>query len=185
MGDLGGEIPAPLVKIRIDTRSAIANPGAGRETLHESPRQCPGTFSGFGPLSMSMRRTPWFRALATSLAVWFPLIVGEPGVLHLCPMHGGVPAATSPQSMAHAHHAAMSSTERPTDHGRPPGHDHHHCSCIGSCTSSAAALPAPGDSVITIVGVNFTTRAALPNAESLARPAPEYSRPYTTGPPRA
>jgi len=80
-----------------------------------------------------MRQTRWFRTIATVLAVWFPLIVGEPGVVHACPAHGGA-AATS--VAATAHHHGMS-------HGSQPGHDHHDCTCISCCVGSVVAAPAP------------------------------------------
>lgn len=131
-----------------------------------------------------MRRTLWFRSLATLLAVWFPLMVGEPGVLHLCPMHGGSPVASAPQPAAHAHHGAAASTELTSKQGSRQGHDHHHCTCIASCTSTATAVPAPDPPAVVVVEAAYATKSALPNVGSLARPAPEYSRPYTTGPPR-
>ena len=131
-----------------------------------------------------MRRTPWFRALATLIAIWLPLIVGEPGVVHPCPMHGAhPPIATSERSAPQAHHAV--STRGRSDGGAPPSHDHHGCTCVGSCTSIAGAVPAPDAPTISVIEAGYAARPARPNAESLARQAPEYSRPYTTGPPRA
>jgi hypothetical protein len=129
-----------------------------------------------------MRRTPWFRLLATLLAVWFPLIAGEPGVLHLCPMHGGKPVATA-HPTAHAHHAVSASTEITSNNGGSPAHDHHCCTCIASCTSTTSALPIADAPTILAVEIAQATTAPA-SVVSVPRPAAEYSRPYTTGPPR-
>jgi hypothetical protein len=123
---------------------------------------------------MVMRQKSWFRTLATVLAVWFPLIVGEPGVLHLCPAHGG----TAPVAAAMAHHHGAS-------HGSQPGHDHHDCTCISCCVGSVVTPPAPIAPTTVFVEAIRDGGIAHPAVASPARRAPEYSRPYTTGPPRA
>ncbi len=124
-----------------------------------------------------VRRTPWFRSLAGMLAVWLPLLVGEPGVLHLCRSHDAAPVAqASAQHDAASHHAS---------HGpSAPGDEQQACTCIGGCVGSASAA-APSAAPITAVVVDiFDAPYPRSNAESLPRLAPEYSRPYTTGPPR-
>ena len=138
-----------------------------------------------------MRRTPWFRALATCLAVWFPLVIGEPGVLQPCPMHGALAAATTGRhpapTAAHSHHAAASTDGSHGAHApaNAPTHDHHACTCIGACAGGAAV--ALTNSVLELPAVTVAYRPAsiLPSGERLARPAPSFTRPYTTGPPRA
>jgi hypothetical protein len=120
-----------------------------------------------------MRKKSWFRALATVLAVWFPLIVGEPGVVHACPAHGGVAAAAS--TMAH-HHGAS--------HDSQPGHDHHDCTCISCCVGSVVASPAPAAPATVFVAAIRDADTAHLAVASLPRQAPDYSRPFTTGPPR-
>ncbi len=124
---------------------------------------------------MVMRQKSWFRALATVLAVWLPLIVGEPGVVHACPAHGGS-AVASTAPMAH-HHGAS--------HGSAPGHDHHDCTCISCCVGSVVAAPAPVEPATVFVAAIRDIGVAHPAVASLPRQAPEYSRPYTTGPPLA
>jgi len=141
-----------------------------------------------------MRRSPWFRALATALAVWFPLVAGEPGVLQPCPMHGAGPAvaallrhasAPAPSHMhaQHAEHMAHGKAQHTAPDHSAPGHDHHHtCCCIGCCTASLA-LTAPRAPTGEIAAREFDLERVLPTVESLARPAPHFARPYTTGPP--
>jgi hypothetical protein len=120
-----------------------------------------------------MRQKSWFRALATVLAVWFPLIVGEPGVVHACPAHGGVAAAAA--TMAH-HHGAS--------HDSQPGHDHHNCTCISCCVGSVVASPTPAAVATVFVAAIRDADTAHRVVGSIPRQAPEYSRPFTTGPPR-
>jgi len=126
---------------------------------------------------MPMRRKSWFRAVATVLAVWFPLIVGEPGVVHACPAHGGGATSTA-ATVAMAHHHAAS-------HDSQPGHDHHDCTCISCCVGSIVAAPAAITPVTAFVEAIFDLGAKSAPVPSLPQQAPEYSRPYTTGPPSA
>ena len=148
-----------------------------------------------------MRRSPLFRAMATLLALWLPLAAGEPGLLQPCPMHGAERAliasfrgATPEKSAAvdhaagvHSHHQAVAASGSiGSDHNPAPGHDHGNCSCIDGCTLSAAvAFVAPAAPTVEVASAVYGPAGAILSVESLARPAPEYSRPYTTGPPRA
>ncbi len=152
-----------------------------------------------------IRRKTWFRTLATLLAVWLPLVAGEPGVLQPCPMHGagraviatlrgqrvepGMVGGTTSAAPAsgHQHHAATSAMSAGTDHSSPASsHDHHGCSCIDGCSAAnVVAFVAPEQPAIQFVVAAYETTRSVPSVESLARPAPEFSRPYTTGPPRA
>lgn len=146
------------------------------------------------------RRKAWFRSLATLLAVWLPLVAGEPGLLQPCPMHGagraviaslrgqpiqpGMVGGSRVSHSAHSHLAAGSSASS-SDHSTPASHDHHTCSCIDGCSAAAAAFLAPSTPTAEFAVASYAAAGSIPGAESLARPAPEFSRPYTTGPPRA
>jgi len=152
-----------------------------------------------------IRRKTWFRTLATLLAVWLPLVAGEPGVLQPCPMHGAARAViatlrgervdpgmvggtmVSPKMASHQHHAAAPATSARADHSAPAsGHDHHNCSCIDSCSAaSVVAFVVPEHPAAEFVVAVYETTRSVPSVESLARPGPEFSRPFTTGPPRA
>jgi hypothetical protein len=131
-----------------------------------------------------MRRAFWFRSLASLLAVWLPLISGEPGLLHPCPMHGAGRAviaslrgeSTVAAPASHAHHA---------DHSQAPAHQHHDCSCINCCSAATATFLASSAPTTEIAVAEYAVSRTVPSVETLARPAPEYSLPYTTGPPRA
>lgn len=152
-----------------------------------------------------IRRKAWFRTLATLLAVWLPLVAGEPGVLQPCPMHGAARAviatlrgqpvepgmvgetAMPDQMPTHQHHGVPSTASAGADHSAPAsGHGHHSCSCIDGCSAaSVVAFVVPEPPAAHFVVAAYETTRSVPSVESLARPAPEFSRPYTTGPPRA
>ena len=141
-----------------------------------------------------MRRALWFRSLASLLALWLPLVAGEPGLLHPCPMHGAGRAVVAslrgetvhaPATQHAHHHAGMAAADQQPNHSPAPAHDHHSCTCIDCCAVSAGAFVAPAAPAVTVAVVAYVATRSLPGVESLARPAPEYSRPYTTGPPRA
>ena len=152
-----------------------------------------------------IRRKAWFRTLATLLAVWLPLVAGEPGVLQPCPMHGAeraviatlrgqpvepgmVGETTPPEPMAsHHHHPAPSSTSAGANQSSSaPGHNHHTCSCIDGCSAAnVAAFVVPQPPAVEFVVAAYEATRSVPTVESLARPSPDFSRPYTTGPPRA
>jgi len=105
-------------------------------------------------------------------------------------MHGAVAAATnSAPTSAHAHHVAASgevshATHAPDDAPAPP-HNHHTCTCIGACAGSVAVALTTSAPELPALTVVYRSASILPSGERLARPAPSFSRPYTTGPPRA
>jgi hypothetical protein len=136
-----------------------------------------------------MRRSVRFRSLAAVLAFWFPLVTGEPGILATCPAHGATSAmlAHAPSDAGHGashmHHAASQGGE--SRHHSAPGHNHKDCTCIGCCCAASGALRAPELPAVELAVVEYQVAPSVPSVESLPRPAPEFSRPYTTGPPRA
>lgn len=138
-----------------------------------------------------MRRTWWYRPFATLLIVWLPLILGEPSLLQPCPMHGSVLVANSAATSGqHAgHHAAVAAhsehhlAEAAGQHSAPD-HQHHTCSCIGCCAGSPAIVPTFEGPSRAIVVAAYDVATTPVEAAALPRPAPEYARPYNTGPPR-
>ncbi len=143
-----------------------------------------------------MRRAFWFRSVASLLALWLPLVTGEPGLLQPCSMHGagrlvlasfgvGAPAVVEHGgASSHAHHAAAAASDH-SNGGAPSDHSGHQCSCIDGCTVTATAFVAPAAPTASVGAAEYAVARSVPTVKSLARPAPEYSRPYTTGPPRA
>jgi hypothetical protein len=89
--------------------------------------------------------------------------------------------------MGHHHgHAAMAAGHAMAGSDQSaPEHNEKDCSCIGCCAPGIAqAIVA--DAPVTIVEVvAHAPEAAFPPADTHPQPAPELSRPYPTGPPRA
>ena len=122
-----------------------------------------------------MRRSIWHRTLAALLAPWFAFLVAEPAtVMHRCPMHDGIMAASAMHGMAaHGHDRS------------PTAPAHHHCTCIGGCTAAGATgLPAPRV-VLRVAIVTATPRnPGLPEHVYLPLAA-EHARPFANAPPLA
>lgn len=139
------------------------------------------------------RRALWFKPLATLLALWLPLFVGEPNLVSPCPTHGALAVAYghvhgNADSMRHHGHASMASSDA-SQHGSqpssPPGHDEKDCACIGCCTPGVARAAVVGAPIAIVTIASYEPELGFPPADTLPQPAPELSRPYPTGPPRA
>src|ERR1051325_623140 len=127
-----------------------------------------------------MRRALWFRSLASLLALWLPLVAGEPGLLHPCPMHGAGRAVVAslrgetvqPPATDHSHHhAGMAAAEHQPSHSPAPAHDHHSCTCIDCCAVSASAFVAPTAPTAPIAAVAYVAVRSVPSVDARARPA--------------
>lgn len=136
-----------------------------------------------------MRRTPWFRPLAVLLAVWLPLFIGEPNLLSPCPTHGAFAVARGAAGGAHHHaHASMAGDHAggaASSSQSAPTHDEKDCSCIGCCTPGVARASVADAPVAIIAVAPYEPQPEFASAETQPQPAPELSRPYPTGPPRA
>jgi hypothetical protein len=82
-------------------------------------------------------------------------------------------------SASHASHAGHHSA--PAD---SPAPEKHTCSCIGSCTAGAAAIVAEMPTVVDFGVQTYAHVDEYPSAGLRPTQPPEFSRPYTTGPPR-
>src|SRR5437016_3644321 len=128
-----------------------------------------------------MRRPAWLRSLALVLGLWFPLVAGEPGLFDPCPTHGVVAAAQT----AHMSHTAMAGHAHHGQSQTPgPSHQHNGCTCVGCCSTTGTALRAPAVATVAIATIIIPTAQQFADVSTRPRPAPEYARPYTTGPPR-
>jgi hypothetical protein len=129
------------------------------------------------------RLSTWARPFAALFALWFAAVLGDPGVLHSCPMHGGhASQATAPAgheghgSAAAAHHASSGNSQ----HQAPTGP----CSCVGHCcaTNAVAAVP-------TVASFTVPVHVALPNArpefpDDAIPASPDLLLPFANGPPQ-
>lgn len=132
-----------------------------------------------------MRRRIWFRPLSALLALWLPLIIGEPRVFMPCPVHS-VREHVAAMANSHMAHDEVAGTHLAAAHhgDHAPSKGHNCCNCIDGCCASVA-LTAPKAEALAAVVIAYAEHGSLPSIQSFARPAPEYARPYTTGPPRA
>src|SRR3954451_20536840 len=88
------------------------------------------------------------RLLPALFGLWFVVVLGDPGVLHACPMHGahGAGHSAAMTSSGHAGHGEHGSSMN--DASSATGAGHHEtapgpCTCVGQCCSAAAVAPVP------------------------------------------
>jgi hypothetical protein len=126
---------------------------------------------------------PLSRIVHALFAVWFATVLGDPGVLHACPMHGGHGAAHAPVPAAeHQHGGAASghgSESMPVPDASAP------CTCVGHCAAAPAALPLPVPATVQVAEVvaQVRRRPAPPGHDAPASPA--LRLPFANGPPTA
>lgn len=144
------------------------------------------------------RRARWTRPFIALFALWFAVVLGDPGLLHSCPMHGGhgvAHAAASTGSAQHVHgmaHDAHASHDiaaaDAAQHDAQQGSPHHGtgpCTCIGQCCAMSAVASVP---VVSAVHVPTTVaRAEQPFVVALgvAPASPDTRLPFANGPPTA
>ena len=120
---------------------------------------------------------PLARLARTLFALWFALVLGDPGVLHSCPMHGGHgghSAVAGHQAHAAAHHAAAG--EHTPQQSGP-------CTCVGSCC--AAAVAAPITVAESFVAAPFVAQphVVVPWRETVLARSPDLRLPFPNAPP--
>lgn len=132
-----------------------------------------------------MRRALWFQPFAVVIGLWFALFIGEPSLVSPCAMHGAFASnGSAPASASHGGHQAASVDRHhvaPTD---APAPEQHKCSCIGSCTAGAAAIVAVQPTIVDFGVATYAHVDEYPSVGLRPTQPPEFSRPYTTGPPR-
>jgi hypothetical protein len=137
---------------------------------------------------MTRSAAGWSRPLAAFLALWVALFVGEPGLVHGCPVHGGIVAAAAP-----GHDGGGSRMAVMGDAHAAPAHQHHQgghhgCTCPGDCTAGSSVVPALPAAPTTGALVEPTYRVVAdgrPVEASLPRLAPPHALPFANGPPAA
>jgi hypothetical protein len=131
------------------------------------------------------RLSAWSRPFVALFALWFAAVLGDPGVLHSCPMHGahaGQTAGASTQSTHDMHGGA-------SGHHAPSGDSHQKaptgpCSCVGHCCAANAVAAAPMAATFTV-----PVHVALPNArpefpDDAIPASPDLRLPFANGPPQ-
>jgi len=119
--------------------------------------------------------------LALLLPLWLVFAIGEPSLVHQCPMHDVAstqgtaidPHATHAEHAEHAEHA-------PAD--RPAPHSHQCCSCIGACTA-ASSVVAPRPAAIPAALIALGEPLAPATVVQSVRVEAHRVLPYANGPP--
>ena len=139
------------------------------------------------------RRARWTRPVAALFAVWFAFVLGDPGLLHRCPMHGGHGLASATASAGAEHHAMAHGEHDAASHDASNAMSHdasHHgktspCTCVGQCCVASVVATVP---TVAAAYVPTTISLAEPTlfvALAVAPAAPDTGLPFANGPPSA
>jgi hypothetical protein len=137
-----------------------------------------------------MRRLARFsRPLNAIFALWFAMVLGDPGVLHSCPMHGGhgavgAAAAAAPAGheghSAHGSTSASSSAETGQHRGTPAP-----CTCVGHCCAAPVVAPLPTVTSLHVPAAVAEVRHPLAVPSRDVPASPDTRLPFANGPPSA
>lgn len=135
------------------------------------------------------RRTRWTRPLAALFALWFAFILGDPGLLHACPMHGGHGVASATASAGAEHHMAAHGVHASASHDASPDASHHGktapCTCVGLCCIAPALASLPAVAALHVPVTISRAEPAQLVAFVVAPAAPDLRLPFANGPPTA
>jgi hypothetical protein len=143
------------------------------------------------------RRARWTRPLAALFALWFAFVVGDPGLLHSCPMHGGHAMASASAGVEHAAttqtgHAAMghamsheAAPHQATSHDASHHGSSGQCTCMGQCCVATAVAPLPAVAALHVPAAIALAEPAQRVAFVVAPAAPDTRLPFANGPPTA
>jgi hypothetical protein len=135
-----------------------------------------------------MRRVSRLTRPFTALfALWFAVMLGDPGMLHTCAMHGGhgaahaAPAATrhEMQGTHGAHGAGHQTVPSNTQQPDAPGP----CTCVGHCCAVTVAVPLPAVAILPVPVAVAEERHPLDAPSGDAPAAPGLRLPFANGPP--
>ena len=144
-----------------------------------------------------MRRTRFFRGLASIFAVWLAICMAEPMQLHTCVMHGGLAMAGSMHGMSAASmdsnamlHGSSDGANAAASSGR---HDHHgnrtddqsnQCTCLGDCSGGKTPVVlAAAPVVLATLQIGVPTLVFSYVSPSVR--SPQFVLPFPNGPPGA
>jgi hypothetical protein len=119
------------------------------------------------------------RLLSSLFALWFAVVLGDPGMLHSCAMHGGEHAGHG--TAAAQHHMAGMAHEAPAEPQRdqaPPV-----CTCVGHCCATTAPAPLPLVATLELPALDVAHAAPNVVPAEIAPAAPDHLIPFANGPP--
>lgn len=124
------------------------------------------------------------RPLNAIFALWFAIVLGDPGVLHSCPMHGGH-GATHAAASAHAGHdmhgAQPAATSDSAEHHDAPAP----CTCVGHCCAASSVAPIPTVPAVHVPAAVAEVQHPLTAPSADAPASPDLRLPFANGPPTA
>ena len=125
------------------------------------------------------------RPLNAIFALWFAIVLGDPGVLHACPMHGGHGATHAAAAHAghgmHAASAASTSASEATQHHETPAL----CTCVGQCCAASTVAPVPTVPAVHVPAAVAEVQHPLTAPSADAPASPDLRLPFANGPPTA
>lgn len=144
-----------------------------------------------------IRRARWTRPFVALFALWFAVVLGDPGLLHSCPMHGGhgaahaMASATDAQQARGAHDAHMMHevADGAMQHDAQQGAPHHDrtgpCTCVGQCCAMSAVASVPAVAAVHVPTAVSRAEPPLVVALGHAPASPDTRLPFANGPPLA
>ena len=130
------------------------------------------------------RRARWTRPLAALFALWFAFVIGEPGTMHQCPMHGdhgGVFTSASASSAASGHSMAAHGEHGASHHGSHGKTGP--CTCVGQCCAAPALASLPTVAALVVPATIALAEPTLHVALEPAAVSPALRLPFANGPP--
>jgi hypothetical protein len=128
------------------------------------------------------------RTLNALFALWFAVVLGDPGALHTCAMHAAGHGASHVVSAGE--HMAMHSGAAPAGvaHGsgsHSPGDGAPVCTCVGHCCAMSVVAPLPSAPTTQVAEVVAEQRDVAAEPLEAAPSQPDLRLPFGNGPPRA
>jgi hypothetical protein len=124
------------------------------------------------------------RPIAMLFALWFAIVLGDPGMLHTCAMHGGHGGhGAAPATTGHDVHVAhgVSHHQAPAEAPQPAAPAP--CTCIGHCCAVTVAVPLPTLGTVPVPVAVAEERHPLDAPAIEAPAAPDRRLPFSNGPP--
>jgi hypothetical protein len=128
------------------------------------------------------------RPFTALFALWFAVILGDPGTLHSCAMHGtgghgGHGARQAPAVSAGGQMHAMHGEHAKAPAGSQEPAAPRPCTCLGHCCAVTVAAPLPTVAILPVPVAVAEERHPLDAPSSDAPAAPDLRLPFANGPP--
>jgi hypothetical protein len=126
------------------------------------------------------------RPVAMLFALWFAIVLGDPGMLHTCAMHGGHGghgAVSAAAAVAHDGHMTHGAAHQSAPADAPQPKAPAPCTCLGHCCAVTVAAPLPALATVPVPVAVAEERHPLAAPAVEAPAAPDRRLPFANGPP--